>query len=94
MPYKVNIVESDPNNKFLNSLPKSILPEFKKSLSHLGNYPYLGRSLSGVISAYVYSFKITHRKREYNFAVSYKIDESNNTINIINLGKQSITRLK
>lgn len=94
MPYKVNIVESEPNNKFLNSLPKSILPKFKKALINLGNHPYLGRSLSGVISAYVYSFKIIHRKREYLYIVSYKIDENTDTINIINLGKQSITRLK
>lgn len=94
MPYKVEIAKTESNKKFLENLPKGILPDLKKCLEHLGNHPYLGRSVEAPIKAFIYSFEITYEGRKNTFVVSYKMDESNETISIMSLGLQNIMRLQ
>ena len=60
MPYKVEIANTESNNSFLANLPKEFIPELEKQLKHLGDHPYLGRSVEAPIPAYIYSFEITH----------------------------------
>lgn len=87
MPYRVEIASTKSNSDFLQNLPKEILPEFAKRLHVLGVKPYLGRSVEGPISAYLYTFRINHVNKEYNFVVSYKINENKETITITDFGK-------
>lgn len=89
MPYRVEIVETENNSRFLRSLPKSILPILKKKLESLGGHPYLGRSVNAPIPAYIYSFDIVHKDIVYKFVVSYKISEGSETIFITSLGRET-----
>lgn len=91
MPYKVEIATTESNTEFLQKLPKEILPEIAKRLNILGVKPYLGRSVEGPISAYIYTFPINHMNKVYNFLVSYKINENKETITITDFGKTIIS---
>ncbi len=91
MPYKVEIADTKSNTEFLQKLPKEILPEFAKRLDILGIKPYLGRSVEGPISAYIYTFPINHIDKVYKFVVSYKINENKETITITDFGKTIIS---
>lgn len=93
MPYKVEITQTEANKSFLENLPKSILPDLKKHLEHLGNNPNLGRSVNAPIPAYIYSFEIKHEDQNNTFVVSYKMDENSNIIYITNFGRQIIKRM-
>lgn len=93
MPYKVEIANTESNNRFLENLPKDIIPDLKKHLKHLGNHPYLGRSVEAPIPAYIYSFEVTHQGQKNTFIVSYKIDENSDTIFITSLGRHTIKNL-
>lgn len=93
MPYKVEIADTESNNKFLSNLPKSILPKLAEHLKLLGDHPFLGRSVEAPISAYIYSFSINHAEQNYSFTVAYKINEGDETILITNLGKTVINYL-
>jgi mRNA-degrading endonuclease RelE of RelBE toxin-antitoxin system len=90
VPYKVEIATTKSNIEFLQKLPKEILPEIAKRLNILGVKPYLGRSVEGPISAYIYTFSINHMNKVYNFLVSYKINENKETITITDFGKTMI----
>ena len=91
MPYKVEIANTKSNTEFLQKLPKEILPEIAKHLNILGVKPYLGRSVEGPISAYIYTFPINHMNKVYDFLVSYKINENKETITITDFGKTIIS---
>ncbi len=90
MPYKVKILDSESNNRFLKNLPQSILPEIAKQLNLLGERPYLGRSVEAPIPAYIYGFKIIHSGQNHTFSVSYKIDEGDEVILITSFGRESL----
>ena len=90
MPYRVEITNTKSNTDFLQKLPKEILPEFAKRLNILGVKPSLGRSVEGPISAYIYTFRINHMNKVYDFVVSYKINENKETIIITDFGKTII----
>jgi len=92
VPYKVEIANTKSNNSFLTNLPKEIIPELKKHLKHLGEHPYLGRSVEAPIPAYIYSFEITHQDQKNTFVVSYKMDENSETIFITSFGLQNIKK--
>lgn len=93
MPYKVEITNTESNKRFLENLPKEIIPELAKYLKHLGNHPCLGRSVEGPIPAYIYSFEIIHQDEKNAFVVSYKMDENSETIFITSFGRQNIKRM-
>lgn len=93
MPYKVEIADTESNNKLLSNLPESILPKLAERLKLLGEHPFLGRSVEAPIPAYIYSFSIKHAKQDYGFTVAYKINEGNETILITELGKTVIDYL-
>lgn len=88
MPYRIEIVETENNIRFLRNLPKSILPTLKKKLESLGNHPYLGRSVNAPIPAYIYSFDVVQGEVIHKFVVSYKISEGSETIFITSFGRE------
>lgn len=92
VPYKVEIANTKSNNSFLANLPKEIIPELEKHLKHLGEHPYLGRSVEAPIPAYIYSFEITHHGQKHTFVVSYKMDENNEIIFITSFGRHNIKK--
>ena len=87
MPYRVEIVSTESNNRVLENLPKEILPKIAVHIKRLSENPYLGRSVEGPITAYIYSFSVNHINRVYGFSVSYKINENKETIVITEFGK-------
>lgn len=87
MPYRIEIAETESNNRFLRNLPKSILPILKKKLESLGDHPYLGRSVDAPLSAYIYSFDINRKGVIHKFVVSYKISEGSEIIFITSFGR-------
>ena len=86
MPYKVLISDTEENNKFLKNLPQEIIPKVFEQLKHLGEHPYLGRSVEAPLPAYIYSFQIAHTKQIHEFVVSYKINEGDEIIYITDFG--------
>lgn len=90
MSYKVEIADTESNNKFLKTLSKEIIPKLANHLKLLGENPHLGRSVEGPISAYIYSFLINHINKVLKFFVTYKVDENTEAIVITDFGKIEI----